>query len=106
MPQMVLMSVVFPAPFGPSRAKISPRRISRSMFLSAWRPDAKVLERFDTEMIACREVELMPAKRRILPRADRWPVPLPCRARHRKALGYKLRRGPSTNVDRIFARIY
>ncbi len=40
MPQMMLMSVVLPAPFGPSRAKISPRWISRLMRLSAWKPDA------------------------------------------------------------------
>ena len=31
MPQMMLISVVLPAPLGPSSAKISPRRISRSM---------------------------------------------------------------------------
>ena len=40
MPQMMLMSVVLPAPFGPSNAKISPRRISRSTFFSAWKPVA------------------------------------------------------------------
>jgi hypothetical protein len=40
MPQMMLISVVLPAPFGPSSAKISPRRISRLMFLRAWKPDA------------------------------------------------------------------
>jgi hypothetical protein len=40
MPQMMLMSVVLPAPFGPSSANISPRRISRSTFLSAWKPVA------------------------------------------------------------------
>src|SRR5207244_12404351 len=55
-PQMALMRVVFPAPLGPSNAKISPRRMSRSMFLSARKPEAKVLERFDMEMIACMEV--------------------------------------------------
>src|SRR5688572_21770543 len=53
MPQMMLISVVFPAPLGPSKAKISPRRISRSMFLSAWKPDAYVLERFLTEITDC-----------------------------------------------------
>src|SRR2546426_856330 len=58
MPQMVLISVVFPAPLGPSKAKISPRRMSRSTFLSAWKPEAKTLERFDTEMIACMEVPI------------------------------------------------
>ena len=31
MPQMMLISVVLPAPFGPSSAKISPLRISRLM---------------------------------------------------------------------------
>ena len=40
MPQMMLISVVLPAPFGPSSAKISPRRISRSTFLRAWKPVA------------------------------------------------------------------
>jgi hypothetical protein len=35
MPQITLISVVLPAPFGPSSAKISPRRISRSICLSA-----------------------------------------------------------------------
>ncbi len=40
MPQMMLISVVLPAPFGPSSAKISPRRISRLTLLSAWKPDA------------------------------------------------------------------
>ena len=40
MPQMMLISVVLPAPFGPRSAKISPRLISRSIFFSAWNPDA------------------------------------------------------------------
>ena len=40
MPQMMLMRVVFPAPLGPSSAKISPRWISRSMLLSASKPEA------------------------------------------------------------------
>jgi len=40
MPQMMLISVVLPAPLGPSRAKISPLRISRSTRLSACRPEA------------------------------------------------------------------
>ena len=40
MPQMMLISVVLPAPLGPSRPKISPRRISRSMFFSACCPEA------------------------------------------------------------------
>ena len=38
MPQMMLISVVLPAPFGPSRAKISPRRISRSTCFRARSP--------------------------------------------------------------------
>ena len=40
MPQTMLMSVVLPAPFGPSSAKISPLPISRSIFLSATKPEA------------------------------------------------------------------
>jgi hypothetical protein len=40
MPQTIPISVVFPAPFGPSSAKISPRRISRLMFFRAWKPVA------------------------------------------------------------------
>ena len=40
MPQTMLMSVVLPAPFGPSSAKISPWRISRLTSLSAWKPEA------------------------------------------------------------------
>jgi hypothetical protein len=35
MPQTMLMSVVLPAPLGPSSAKISPRRMSRSTRFSA-----------------------------------------------------------------------
>ncbi len=35
MPQMMLISVVLPAPFGPSSAKISPRLMSRLMSFSA-----------------------------------------------------------------------
>src|SRR5262245_15818722 len=50
-PQMMLISVVLPAPFGPSRAKISPLSISRSMRLSAWKPDAYVFVRSETEII-------------------------------------------------------
>src|SRR5208282_3714282 len=50
MPQMTLIRVVLPAPFGPSNAKISPLRISRLMSLSAWKPEAYVLARFKTEM--------------------------------------------------------
>ena len=40
MPQTMLISVVLPAPFGPSSAKISPLRISRSTCFSACWPDA------------------------------------------------------------------
>jgi hypothetical protein len=39
-PQMMLISVVLPAPLGPSRAKISPFLMSRLMSLSAWNPEA------------------------------------------------------------------
>ena len=39
MPQTMLISVVLPAPFGPSRPKISPRRISRFVGFSASKPD-------------------------------------------------------------------
>ncbi len=40
MPQMMLISVVLPAPLGPSSARISPLRISRSIALRALNPDA------------------------------------------------------------------
>jgi hypothetical protein len=40
MPQMMLMSVVLPAPFGPSSAKISPRWMSRLIPYSALKPEA------------------------------------------------------------------
>src|SRR6185312_4003159 len=53
MPQMMLISVVLPAPLGPSSAKISPRSISRSIDFSAWKPDAYVLDRSLTEMTGC-----------------------------------------------------
>src|SRR6185295_17900317 len=51
MPHMMLISVVLPAPFGPSSAKTSPRWISRSTRSSAFRPDAYVLVRLEMEMI-------------------------------------------------------
>src|SRR3954449_11354186 len=51
MPQTVEISVVLPAPFGPSSAKISPRRISRFTSLSAEKPDAYVLERLEIVMM-------------------------------------------------------
>src|SRR5437016_9208519 len=50
-PQMMLMRVVLPAPFGPSRAKISPRRISRLTFFSAWNPEAYFFDRLWTDMM-------------------------------------------------------
>src|ERR1700731_4571729 len=50
-PQMMLMRVVLPAPFGPSRAKISPRRISRLTFFSASKPEAYFFDRLCTEMM-------------------------------------------------------
>src|SRR5579871_4357091 len=51
MPQMMLISVVLPAPFGPSRAKISPALMSRLMFFSALKPDSYVFDRLATEMM-------------------------------------------------------
>src|SRR5215471_5964582 len=52
-PQMMLISVVLPAPFGPSSAKISPRRISRLTPSRARKPEAYVFETLETEMIGC-----------------------------------------------------
>jgi hypothetical protein len=40
MPQMMLISVVLPAPLGPSSAKISPRRMSSDSGFSACNPVA------------------------------------------------------------------
>jgi hypothetical protein len=40
MPQTMLISVVLPAPLGPSSAKISPRRMSSRIPLSAAKPEA------------------------------------------------------------------
>ena len=37
-PQIILINVVLPAPFGPSIASISPFLTSRLMFLSALKP--------------------------------------------------------------------
>jgi len=51
MPQMMLISVVLPAPLGPSKANISPRFISRLIFLSAWKPLAYVLLTPRTKMM-------------------------------------------------------
>src|SRR3546814_13255450 len=53
MPPTMLISVVLPAPLGPSRAKISPRRMSRSIDLSAWKPEASVLPSALIEMLGC-----------------------------------------------------
>src|SRR6188472_3694601 len=52
-PQMMLISVVLPAPLGPSNAKISPRWMSKLTLLSAWYPVAYVFDRFSIEMIGC-----------------------------------------------------
>src|SRR5260221_7867570 len=49
-PQMILISVVLPAPFGPSRAKISPLRISRSTSLRPTRPEGQVLVSWEMEI--------------------------------------------------------
>src|SRR4051812_789510 len=51
MPQMIEISVVLPAPFGPSSAKISPRLMSRSTPFSALNEEPYVFDRFLTEMI-------------------------------------------------------
>src|SRR6476619_3921940 len=51
MPQTMLISVVLPAPFGPSSAKISPRRMSRSPLCNARKPVAYVLPRERMAMI-------------------------------------------------------
>src|SRR5450631_3812796 len=51
MPHMTPISVVFPAPLGPSSAKISPLRISRLTASSATSPDAYFLETAITEII-------------------------------------------------------
>src|SRR6476660_7871112 len=73
-PQTMLISVVLSAPFGPSSAKISPRRISRLTFLTAESPDAYVFDRLETEMIGdigragLTEVEayrIVPKRRRV-----------------------------------------
>src|SRR5262249_33685143 len=47
----ILIRVVLPAPFGPRRANISPRRISRLTFFSASNPEAYFFDRFWTEMM-------------------------------------------------------
>src|SRR6185503_19492716 len=59
MPQTILISVVLPAPLGPSSAKISPFSISRSMGFSASNPDAYVLATPLTEMIDTRARSLV-----------------------------------------------
>src|SRR5688500_8354446 len=50
-PQTMLIRVVLPAPFGPSKAKISPLSMSRSTARSASWPDAYLLPRPRIEMI-------------------------------------------------------
>src|SRR5580693_3830193 len=50
MPQMMLISVVLPAPLGPRSAKISPLRISRLTGCSACTPDAYDFVTFSIEM--------------------------------------------------------
>ena len=65
MPQMMLISVVLPAPFGPSSAKISPRRISRLMFFSALKAATRRSSRdSQTEMIG----DIRPEAYRMAPR--------------------------------------
>ena len=39
------------------------------------------------------------------PLAARWPIPLPCRVRHRRASGYKPRKGEAATANRIVVRI-
>ena len=51
MPQTTLISVVLPAPLGPSSAKISPLAISRLMASIATRPESNRLVTATTEMI-------------------------------------------------------
>src|SRR3569833_1325589 len=51
MPQMMLIRVVLPAPLGPNSAKISPSWISRSIPLSACKPDSYVLIRWGIAMM-------------------------------------------------------
>src|SRR5687767_9169585 len=51
MPHTMLISVVLPAPFGPSRAKISPFWISRLVLCRACTPDLYDLVRFWIEMM-------------------------------------------------------
>ena len=52
MPQIAEISVVFPAPFGPSSARISPSSIARSIPFSASKPEAKVLRSPSTRTMA------------------------------------------------------
>ena len=46
MPQIVDINVVFPAPFGPNKAKISPLFISKLTLSKALNPEAYVLLKF------------------------------------------------------------
>src|SRR5258705_11726036 len=60
-PQTMLMSVVLPAPLGPSSARISPFTMSRSTFFSACRPEAYVLVRLEIERIGGMERPIVPS---------------------------------------------
>src|SRR5215217_177430 len=81
---MMLISVVFPAPFGPSRAKISPRRMSRLMFLSACKPEAYVLASLDTETMGCKTT----SRSTIVSSSSFIPLLLLARTRQRHATGW------------------
>src|SRR6185295_1452921 len=92
MPHMMLISVVLPAPFGPSSAKTSPRWISRSTRSSAFRPDAYVLVRLEMEMIGGMRVSN-------LARGAGWPR---ARCRGRRVVQHRQQgniRGPHIHAD-------
>src|SRR5262245_20615653 len=69
MPQTMLINVVLPAPFGPSRAKISPRRIPRLTPFSACKPDAYVFVRPEISIMT--EESKASAVRRVSAAIDR-----------------------------------
>ena len=50
MPQIMLISVVLPAPLGPRSARISPSRMSRLTLFSASNPEAYVFDRLEMEI--------------------------------------------------------
>src|SRR3954462_9103646 len=77
MPHMMLIRVVFPAPFGPRSAKISPRWISRSTRSSAFRPDAYVLVRLEMEMIGGMRLSNLSWCRRLLARRQHGNIGRP-----------------------------